>query len=37
VARHTEHNTERIFAAADAFRENCLRGDTSLLFDGASI
>lgn len=37
MARHTEHDTEKIFAAAGAFREACLLRDTSLLFDGASI
>jgi len=37
MARHTEHDTIKIFQVAEAFRANCLLRDGSLLFDGASV
>jgi len=37
MARHTEHNTSRIYSVAEAFRANCLLRDGSLLFEGASV
>ena len=37
MARHTEHDTIKILQVAAAFRANCLLGDGSLLFDGASV
>jgi hypothetical protein len=37
MARHTEHNTSRIYPVAEAFRANCLLRVGSLLFDAASI
>jgi 5-methylcytosine-specific restriction protein B len=33
MARYSEHDTSRIYAAADAFRNNCLLRDGSLLFE----
>lgn len=37
MARHTEHDTSRIYQVADAFRANCLLQDGSLLFEGSSV
>jgi len=37
VARYSEHDTDRIYQAAEAFRADCLLGDGSLLFQDASI
>ena len=37
MARYSEHDTSRIYEAADAFRNNCLLRDGSLLFDEASL
>lgn len=37
MARHTEHNTSKIYPVAEAFRANCLLRDGSLLFEGASV
>ena len=37
VARHSEHDTSKIFRTAEAFRTHCLLRDGSLLFDGASV
>jgi 5-methylcytosine-specific restriction protein B len=37
MARHTEHNTSKIYQVAEAFRANCLLHDGSLLFEGASV
>jgi 5-methylcytosine-specific restriction protein B len=37
MARHTEHDTSRIYRVAEAFRANCLLSDGSLLFEGASV
>jgi 5-methylcytosine-specific restriction protein B len=37
MARHTEHDTSRIYQVADAFRANCLLHDGSLLFEGSSV
>lgn len=37
MARHTEHNTSRIYPVAEAFRANCLLRDGSLLFEGSSV
>lgn len=37
MARHTEHDTSRIYPVADAFRANCLLHDGSLLFEGSSV
>ncbi len=37
MARHTEHDTSKIYPIADAFRANCLLRDGSLLNDSASI
>jgi 5-methylcytosine-specific restriction protein B len=37
MARYTDHNPIKIYGVAEAFRENCLLRDGSLLFDGASI
>lgn len=31
MARHTEHNTSKIYPVAEAFRANCLLRDDSLL------
>ena len=37
MARHSEHDTSKIFRTAEAFRTHCLLRDGSLLFDGASV
>lgn len=37
MARHTEHDTSKIYQVAEAFRANCLLRDGSLLFDGAFV
>ncbi len=37
IARYSEHDTSRIYQAADAFRANCLLGDGWLLIDEASV
>ncbi|BAO82893.1 GTPase subunit of restriction endonuclease [Serpentinimonas maccroryi] len=37
MARHTEHDTSKIYRVAEAFRANCLLRDGSLLFDDASV
>lgn len=37
MARYSEHDTDRIYQAAEAFRADCLLGDGSLLFQDASI
>lgn len=37
MARHTEHDTSRIYTVAEAFRAKCLLRDGSLLVEGASV
>jgi len=37
VARYSEHYTDKIYQAAEAFRTNCLLRDGSLLFENASV
>jgi len=37
MARHTEHNTSKIYPVAEAFRDTCLLRDGSLLFEGSSV
>lgn len=37
MARHTEHDTSKIYRVAEAFRADCLLRDGSLLFDDASV
>lgn len=37
MARYSEHNTNKIYQVANAFRDNCLLKDGSLLFEGASV
>lgn len=37
MARYYEHDTSKIYEAADAFRSKCLLGNGSLLFDGANL
>ena len=37
MARYSEHDTARIFAAADAFRSKCLLNDGSLIFEFESV
>ncbi len=37
MARHSEHDTARIFEAADAFRSRCLLNDGSLIFEGEAV
>jgi 5-methylcytosine-specific restriction protein B len=37
MARHTEHDTSKIYRVADAFRANCLLRDGSLLFEGSTV
>lgn len=37
MARYSEHDTSKIYEAADAFRSKCLLGNGSLLFDGANL
>ena len=37
MARYSEHDTSKMYQAADAFRTNCLLSDGSLLFDDTSV
>lgn len=37
MARFSEHNTTKIYQAADAFRSNCLLRDGSLIFEETSV
>lgn len=37
MARYSEHDTSKIYQAADSFRANCLLSDGSLLFSDASV
>lgn len=37
MARYSEHDTSKIYQAADAYRANCLLRDGSLLFSDASV
>ncbi len=37
MARFSEHDTSKIYQAADAYRANCLLRDGSLLFSDASV
>lgn len=37
MARYSEHDTNKIYRAAESFRANCLLHDGSLLFEDASI
>jgi hypothetical protein len=37
MARYSEHDTSKTYAAVDRFRDACLRRDGSLLFDDPSI
>jgi 5-methylcytosine-specific restriction protein B len=37
MARHTEHDTSKIFSIVEAFRTNCLLSDGSLLFEDSAI
>jgi 5-methylcytosine-specific restriction enzyme B len=37
MARYSEHDTSKIYQAADAFRTNCLLSDHSLLFSDVSV
>lgn len=37
MARYSEHDTDRIYQAAEAFRADCLLRDGSLLFQDASV
>lgn len=37
MARYSEHDTSKIYQAADAFRANCLLRDGSLLVADASV
>ncbi len=37
MARYSEHDTAKIYQAADAFRTNCLLRDGSLLFADPSV
>ncbi|MBE0586577.1 MAG: AAA family ATPase [Hydrogenophaga sp.] len=37
MARYSEHDTTKIYQAADAFRANCLLRDGSLLFENTSV
>ena len=37
MARYSEHDTGKIYEAAQAFRDNCLLRDGSLVFDGATL
>lgn len=37
MARYSEHDTSKIYQAADAFRTNCLLSDGSLLFGGTTL
>ena len=37
MARYSEHDTSKIYEAADLFRTNCLLGEGSLLFGDTSV
>ena len=37
MARYSEHDTSKIYEAAQNFRDNCLLHDGSLVFDGAAL
>ncbi|MFA5700610.1 MAG: hypothetical protein WC913_04970 [Desulfuromonas sp.] len=37
MARYSEHDTPRIYEAADALRTNCLLRNGSLLFEQATL
>lgn len=37
MARYSEHDTSKIYEAADLFRSNCLLGEGSLLFGDTSV
>ena len=37
MARYSEHDTSKIYEAAQNFRDNCLLRDGSLVFDDAAI
>lgn len=37
MARYSEHDTSKIYEAAQNFRDNCLLRDGSLVFDGTSL
>lgn len=37
MARYSEHDTSKIYEAAQNFRDNCLLRDGSLVFDGAAL
>lgn len=37
MARYSEHDTSKIYEAAQIFRDNCLLQDSSLVFDSAAI
>lgn len=37
MARYSEGETSKTYAAAERFRDQCLRRDGSLIFDGASV
>jgi len=37
MARYSEHDTSKIYEAAQTFRYNCLLRDGSLVFDGAAL
>lgn len=37
MARFSEHDTSKIYGVAEAFRADCLLGNGSLLFEGASV
>lgn len=37
MARYSEHDTNKIYQVANAFRDNCLLKDGSLLFESASV
>lgn len=37
MARYSEQDTSKTFAAAERFKDECLKRDGSLLFDGASV
>jgi 5-methylcytosine-specific restriction protein B len=37
MARHTEHNTSKIYPVAEVFLANCLMRDGSLLFEDSFV
>lgn len=37
MARYSEHDTSKIYQAAESFRANCLLRDGSLLFGNAPV